>query len=107
MCIRDSDRCACCLRDLRELRPFGRGGYRFSGDFNGQLLCKTERPTCLPNDPEDRIYIEYFGECTCEFEYEEARKEIYKAYGEEIAINISDLALGKSGDVWLCRHCIG
>lgn len=103
----ENDRCACCLRDLSELRPFGRGGYRFSGDFDGQLLCLTNRPIYPPNALEDKLYIEYFGECFAESDYEQARKEIYKVYGEEIAIDISNFALGKSAPVWLCRHCVG
>ena len=101
-----NDRCDCCLRDLRELRPFGRGGYRFNGDFNGESLCKTERPINLLDGLEDKVYEEFFGHCQTDAEYKAAEEAMVQAYGEKITQEITYYALSKRADVWLCRQCI-
>ncbi|MBU4232906.1 MAG: hypothetical protein KJ822_09840 [Proteobacteria bacterium] len=102
----DTERCACCKKHKSELKPFGRGGYRFFGDFNGELLCETSRPVYPPDDLEDKVYAQFFGQCQTDAEYEKAREAMVQAYGEEIAEEITHFALGKSATVWLCRHCI-
>ena len=103
----ENNRCACCLKHVSELKPFGRGGYRFDGDFNGELLCETDRPIFPPNSLKDKVYEQFFGDCNTDEQYEKAKEAMIKSFGQEIAEEVIDYALGKSGSEWLCRKCVG
>ena len=52
------------LQTRKRIKPFGRGGYRFDGDFNGELLCETDRPIFPPNSLKDKVYEQFLGIAT-------------------------------------------
>ena len=79
----------------------------FFGDFNGELLCETSRPVYPPDDLEDKVYAQFFGQCQTDAEYKAANEAMVQAFGEEITQEVTHFALGKSSTVWLCRKCVG
>ena len=51
----DDNRCDCCGRHVRELKPFGGPGDPLVGDFTGKYLVKHYRPLCC-EDTADAVW---------------------------------------------------
>jgi hypothetical protein len=100
-------RCECCGRSLDELRPFGKAGDPFVGDFSDALLVKMFRTMYPPDEKVDKIYDQFFAECCTEDNHERAKKRLIKEHGQEEAERIMNWADASScvGASWECRDC--
>lgn len=81
----DRDRCECCHRQIRKLRPFGGPGDPLVGT-TGALLVKRYRPD-LPSMSEQE------------------RDDYLKKFGRD-ALNAYEEWGGSVGSSWECRDCI-
>ena len=100
-------KCNCCGRHLSELKPFGKAGDPLVGDFNGALLIKKIR-SMFPFNKEVNDTIEaYFKDCNTREDFEKAKKELIKKFGEEEAedILIWDQGYNTVESSWECRDC--
>jgi hypothetical protein len=101
------DRCDCCGRHIRELKPFGKAGDPLIGDFNGEVLVKKWRPTG-PYDKEAEMATteaeKYYEETGCKDPLEWLIKKYGKQKGEKLDYLKS--LYSQMGSSWECRDCI-
>lgn len=82
----NDNRCECCGKHAKDVKPFGKAGDPLVGDFNGALLVKTFRPMAL----------ELFGKDL----------ENYKKKLTEEQFFFYEQLVNTVGASWECRDCI-
>jgi hypothetical protein len=103
----EDGRCDCCGRHISELKPFGKAGDPFFGDFEGALLLKNFRPAGPHDDEAEKLYSMWFSDCESREEYVETEKALKRKYGERKvdSIMIRVEVLGQVRKSWECRDC--
>jgi hypothetical protein len=102
-------RCDCCGRHISELTPFGKAGDPLVGDFDGELLVKTWRPTFPYNEQAEKAF-KHVEKIMKEEGHagEDPEDWMIKIYGKEKGQQYLNAvyAYGCIGSSWECRECI-
>jgi len=103
--LEDGD-CECCGKSISELKPFGGPGDPLAGDFTGEYLVKTYRPS-LPINADFEIAYEEAKRCYKNEGFESPYDWITHKHDKKVAEKISGY-FQSQGD-WSsseCRDCI-
>jgi len=100
------ERCECCGRHIRDLKPFGGPDDPYN-EFTGGYLIKKYRPTGPFDQAAMDLFLKWFEKCDSPQGYRVKEAELARKYGEREVrrVMITALASKQVGASWECRDC--